>query len=197
MNDKDKGFLKLLLRSPDIGEGWRNTTVRCRVTILNLSWRHCIITPDIPLKEIDVMENQRDMPAEIWASSRTQDVGNRFTADKCYDDQTKYLRADLVTRSAPVEADVAEAAAYFDADNEAALYSDGTCIGEYAMKHLQTLIQAATRGRVEEVTAANLFDKIMPKQGQETYFMVAAQVIEKLATDYPNGLKIVDAGGGV
>ena len=145
------------------------------------------------------MENQRDMPAEIWASSRTQDVGNRFTADKCYDDQTKYLRADLVTRPAPVEADVAAVSLIINR----AIFGEDTpevkenC--ENAAKALieAGLIQAATRGRVEEVTAANLFDKIMPKQGQETYFMVAAQVIEKLATDYPNGLKIVDAGGGV
>lgn len=37
------------------------------------------------------------MPDVIWASSRPQDVGNRWTGtDKCYSDQTKYIRADLV-----------------------------------------------------------------------------------------------------
>ena len=34
-----------------------------------------------------------EMPLEIWAVSRPQDVGDRFTKFHCYYDQVKYLLA--------------------------------------------------------------------------------------------------------
>lgn len=38
-----------------------------------------------------------NLPDVIWASRRPQDVGDRWTGPyKCYDDQTKYFRAEPV-----------------------------------------------------------------------------------------------------
>lgn len=42
--------------------------------------------------------------------------------------------------------EVLDAAEFFDEDNESAVYADGTCIGTEAMRHIQTLINAAMKG---------------------------------------------------
>jgi hypothetical protein len=47
------------------------------------------------------------MPEKIWASSRPQDVGDRWTPNYCYDDQTGYTLTSIMdTRISELEAEV-------------------------------------------------------------------------------------------